>query len=133
MAKSIVTYCDICLADDQYVNGSTRTIALDNRKPRTIDLCDVHVKEYVEPLDDLLAKLGLTDTKAAKRGPVETRSAKSSSEEPKPPAVTKAVCDDCGVTYEWPGNKRPAQALGVHRKRKHGIAAKPRTRRKASA
>lgn len=42
----------------------------------------------------------------------------------KPPKVTRTECEHCepGETvYEWPANKRPTQALGVHLARAHGI------------
>lgn len=40
-----------------------------------------------------------------------------------PPPLTRAECgvDGCDVVYEWPKHKRPAQAIGVHRRQAHGI------------
>lgn len=40
-----------------------------------------------------------------------------------PPKVTEAVCDQrgCDVAYTWPEYKAPAQAMGVHRAKAHGI------------
>lgn len=49
------------------------------------------------------------------------------------PEVTRAECDQegCDVVYEWPQHVRPAQAIGVHKARAHGI--KGQKKAKASA
>lgn len=47
-------------------------------------------------------------------------------EEENKPKVARAECDqpDCDVVYEWPENRRPAQALGLHKSSVHGIKGK---------
>lgn len=53
----------------------------------------------------------------------------------KPPAVTHTKCDQpgCDAEYVWPSNARPAQALGVHKAKKHGIKGDPAKAHKAKA
>jgi hypothetical protein len=50
----------------------------------------------------------------------------SLGEPPPEPTVKRAECPECkaageSTVYEWPEHGRPSQALGVHRKRKHGV------------
>ena len=59
----------------------------------------------------------LAEMRAAARGeelPLET--------ETKPPKVTRAECDMCEVVYEWPETQVPTRALGIHKRKVHGIA-----------
>lgn len=52
------------------------------------------------------------------------------------PAVTTVKCDQpgCDVSYSYPDYKRPAQAMGVHRAKAHGIrGAKHDTKKKPAA
>lgn len=54
MAQEIVTWCDVCMREDQKVPGSAVVIALNHMKPKALDLCETHVKELVDPLWTLL-------------------------------------------------------------------------------
>lgn len=86
MAKAIITYCDVCLEDDVYAaETQTTRITIDNLSPRTIDLCEVHRKELVQPIEQALQRFGLTDAKAAKRAPV-TPAVPGRTETPAKPA-----------------------------------------------
>lgn len=57
MAREIVAWCDIEMANDERVEARTYTIALDGG-PREIDLCDEHRKALIDPLRDVLASHG---------------------------------------------------------------------------
>jgi hypothetical protein len=111
MAKSIVTYCDVCLTDDDtYTEGRTIPVPAptERSKPRTIDLCDVHEKQYVTPFIELVARLGVTDTQAAPiASPSSARTTRPSARQlaasrnasgPRKPI--DETCPVCGVTYK---------------------------------
>ena len=49
------------------------------------------------------------------------QSAESPEEDQEQPAVYACTAKGCDKTYSSPPNKRPAQALAVHRSRAHGI------------
>lgn len=40
---------------------------------------------------------------------------------PLEPATKRADCPECGEVFEFPRTRRPTQALGVHRRAKHGV------------
>jgi hypothetical protein len=61
MAQEIVRLCDPCLADDERVNASAVTVAL-NGKPLLLDLCEDHEALLIKPLRDVLAAFGQTVT-----------------------------------------------------------------------
>jgi len=99
MAKEIIAWCDVCLHDD--IKQPARTLApmtLDASKPRVIDVCEVHEKEIVEPLRQLLAEFGQ---------PVESSSSSSRDEQHPCPIAS------CGKSYV------SAQSLGKHLRSKH--------------
>lgn len=58
MATEIVSWCDVCLLDDERVHAAPLRVALDGKAPRALDLCDEHRKTYVEPLRELLSEHG---------------------------------------------------------------------------
>lgn len=108
MAKSIVTYCDVCLSDDDtYTEG--RTIPCPpigtQTKPRLIDLCEQHEKQYVTPFVELVARLGVTESQLR---PIMPRNGAIASaadvvtSEPTPVTHRKPIdetCPICGETY----------------------------------
>jgi len=60
VAKAIVTYCDVCLTDDDVYTEGTATpeFTIGRGKQKTLDLCDEHRKQYVTPFEELLSRLG---------------------------------------------------------------------------
>jgi hypothetical protein len=57
VAKEIVAWCDIHLADDEHRSGKPVQITIGGLA-REIDLCNECTKEYVEPLRELLEAVG---------------------------------------------------------------------------
>jgi uncharacterized C2H2 Zn-finger protein len=57
MAKEIVAWCDVHLADDERVVAHTLGVAMrgDNKG---VDLCDTCTKQLVEPLAEIIAEYG---------------------------------------------------------------------------
>src|SRR5262245_38273021 len=105
MAKSIVTYCDVCLTDDDTYTEA-RTIPVppltDRSKPRTIDLCELHEKQYVTPYVELVQRLGVTDMQAR---PIAAPSTPASQQSSTTTAINRGspqadeTCPLCGDTY----------------------------------
>lgn len=58
MAKQIVAWCDVHLAQDVQTPGSPMRVALGDAAPLELDMCDDCVKELVEPLRLLVAEHG---------------------------------------------------------------------------
>lgn len=58
MAREIVKWCDVHLANDEKVLAETVTVAFYNQPAVEIDLCDVCRKEIVDPLVRLLSEHG---------------------------------------------------------------------------
>lgn len=57
----IITWCDVLIeGEDRHPAEQIVTVSLNSKKPKVIDLCDVHAKELVEPLDELVKKFGVT-------------------------------------------------------------------------
>lgn len=80
MAKEIVAWCDVCLNqnEDEPVRtpGREVVVQLDQLKARSLDLCEPHYKEYIEPVRGLLIDMGSTvDTQRIKKAPGSPRQA----------------------------------------------------------
>lgn len=90
MAKSIVTYCDVCLEEDEsYIEGRTiDDILIGRQKPKSVDLCERHEKQIVVPFLELMQRFGVG---VNGRGPIP---APSSPSPVKPAATAVAVSDD---------------------------------------
>ena len=62
MAREIIlrTWCDPCLVEEKQVEGQELPplTLIPGRKPRVLALCEVHRKEFYEPLVELLAEHG---------------------------------------------------------------------------
>lgn len=63
MAREVIfkTWCDLCLVEEEQVDGiELPAMALPELpgKPRTIALCEVHRKEFYDPLVELLREYG---------------------------------------------------------------------------
>lgn len=99
MAQAIVTYCDICLSDDDvYEVGSPLDgVQIGKARPRTLDLCERHRKEYVTPLEDLLQRLGTAIDKA--RAPITPAAALPASTGSRVIEVADEQCPLCGEVY----------------------------------
>jgi hypothetical protein len=111
MAKSIVTYCDVCLnEDDTYSEGRTiDDIGIGRAKPKTIDLCERHEKELVTPFVELVQRFGVSMDKG--RPPVAAPSSvvapaaatQKSTRTKKTTAVVRTdgreACPLCGETF----------------------------------
>src|SRR4051812_19775464 len=82
MATEIVRWCDVHMGVDERVPGAAHAVKLDGRDG-SLDLCEVHAKELLGPLLDLLAPTATRD-----RGPGGRR--------PNPGGVP---CRVCGVEY----------------------------------
>lgn len=198
----VSTWCDVCRQDEVYTPGeSTPPISLSTSgKAKTLDLCEAHRKELIDPLASLLKAVGvaverpepsipysatrkaqapsalvkltpgpfeckvpgceaplnppnggkgfknlgslqshlrlshqmkLTAYRREYGDPLEDREQPGEEETLDIPVGDEAqVCgiDGCQVSYSPERYNRPAQALGLHRWRAHGI----RTTRKAS-
>lgn len=178
MAKEVISYtwCDICLdRDDARVEAEEVTIQLAALKPRVLALCEVHTKEIITPLREILQELGQVDTTATvatTRTPSANRQAgqffcpepscgkmyhykqslrnhcrenhgttlnellKVHGESQRggdttlpgtdPSAAEEFACDQpgCNVAYDPAEYAKPAQALGLHRKKVHGLSGK---------
>lgn len=60
MAKEIVIWCDVCLADtDERRHGTPISLSLNKMPARTIDLCEKHKETLVDPLWAHLTDLGV--------------------------------------------------------------------------
>jgi hypothetical protein len=99
----VVTWCDAC-GEDRIPADQSVTMSIGRTKPRTIDLCDMHHKELIVPVDYLLHAWGVGEESAprptaAQRGPRTIK--------PNPP------CPDCG--HQSPNRS----ALGTHTKNRH--------------
>ena len=59
MAKVIVAWCDPCMNSEEETPGKSFQVALgENAKPKEIDLCESHEKEFLAPLRELLGEVG---------------------------------------------------------------------------
>lgn len=65
MAREIVAWCDVHLAEDERVPATTVTVTVDGAGPVEIDLCAEDRKRYVEPLVELLTAHGAAPTRGA--------------------------------------------------------------------
>lgn len=99
MARAIITYCDICLTDDDTYEAGTTVdgVQIGKTKPRTLDLCERHRKEYVQPLEDLLQRLGTPIDKALP--PVAAAGALPAAQGKRVIEVADEQCPLCGDVY----------------------------------
>lgn len=144
MAKSIVTWCDVCLTDDD-VYTEARTISdvlIGRAKPKALDLCEQHEKQYLTPFVELVQRLGITDAqtrpvasplvveKPAKRAktPVEKPTpSKPVATKPKATKVTKGKQEKCLVC----GESATKTSIAEHYKRLHPDVSRAREMLKA--
>lgn len=58
----------------------------------------------------------------------------AAAEESGAPKVREVTCgfEGCDVTYSWPTHRLPAQAMGVHRSKKHGVKGEKHQRREVA-
>jgi predicted RNA-binding Zn-ribbon protein involved in translation (DUF1610 family) len=84
MAREIAVLCDACMSEDQRSEGATYALGLDGPL-RTIDLCEAHRKDLLDPL------LALVESHGA---PVEAPTTRGS----KPAAAQSWPCPECGQT-----------------------------------
>lgn len=195
-------WCDLCYGSDESQEEATHrdvtvTIGLGARtKPHSLDLCERHFKELIEPLQAALQEFGVVVPEAAGAAPKKHRPAGEAAtgrktavpgegpfrcelcdstlvsmgsfgshvrqihsmtlgeyretygapvEVPADPDLfndvnnmgpAEATCEICGESWSHAnGNTRPAQARGVHMRRKHGVKTegRARDRRKAGA
>lgn len=139
MAKQIVAWCDVHLAQDEQVPASPVQVAIDQGLPVEVDLCDPCRKELVDPLAELLTEHGQPVKKGAQapsgesvcgecgksyRQPASLRRHMREVHEapPVPDGRSNVVpdgypCPDCERTFDRP------QALGRHRAHQHGYKA----------
>jgi hypothetical protein len=113
MARAIVTYCDLCLKEDVYTEAApTPQISIGRGKPKTLDVCEQHRKEHVDPFVELMSTLGQFVEGA--RPPIEHPSAAGNGVaivEPANSRLRTETCVLCGETYQ------KASGLGHYRGR----------------
>lgn len=133
----IEVLCDVCQADDIESEADEIepvTVGLKG-KPLVLGLCKEHWPVYAQFIG-WLSEYGASAEELPTGPPPEKRKKKSAAQpvaesEPKVPEVTRAECnyidpetgEACTTVYEWPQSRRPTQALGVHRRRAHGIVS----------
>lgn len=112
MAKEIVIWCEVDLADDKRVVGKEYELIVDGTAV-TIDLCDACYAQHLAPVKAFLSEYGQPVAKA--RGPYKkakkSEGSDSSDSGPKytPNADGEYVCDECGRKFTTP------QGIGRHR------------------
>lgn len=58
MAKVIVAWCDPCMNNEEHTPGQPVVISLDGKKPVELDLCELHDKELLASLRELIGEVG---------------------------------------------------------------------------
>lgn len=100
----IATWCDHCLAEGEQT-AATEYAGLNSSGVRVVvDLCDEHVVEYLDPA------LGVFDSYG--RGEAKTQGKRRKM------TPASGPCPECGREFA------SAQAVGMHRWRKHGVSRK---------
>lgn len=81
MAKEIrtFTWCDICLAKGDHVEGTEVTITLSGLKPRLLALCETDANDIIKPLRDILEDVGQIISTTTK-SPTKTASRRAVTE-----------------------------------------------------
>lgn len=132
MAREIITtiLCDVCLNDeeiDEKVEAvEMPPVSIGGAAPKVVALCEEHKADYWEPFIVLLDNLGQAVQsgkikKSSKTAAKATLPLTSDEELPRIPKITSAQCPECEKVYAFPEYKRPQQALGLHRRRAHGV------------
>lgn len=111
MAKEIVIWCEVDLADDKRVVGKEYELTVDGTTV-TIDLCDECHERHLAPVKAFLSEFGQPVTKV--RGPYKKAKRSDSEVSDSSPKYTanengEYVCDDCGRAFSTP------QGIGRHR------------------
>lgn len=105
MAKVIVAWCDPCMNDDQHTPGQPVQISLDGKKPVELDLCELHDKQLLASIRELISEAGQPVDGALPGMP----SPSSSGED-------KADCPQCP-----PGRSLTREGLRGHMRKIHGM------------
>lgn len=106
MAKVIVAWCDPCMNNDEHTPGQPVVISLDGKKPVELDLCELHDKELLASLRELIGEAGQ---------PVD----QSLPGMPASPAATADEKRDCPQCP--PGRSLTREGLRGHMRRLHGV------------
>lgn len=101
MVREIVTWCSPCFAEDVKADARTVAVVIDGGKPLTVDVCERHDKEIVQPLRELLEAHG-SKLDAASAAPARAAT------------VGRRLCPHCGASL------KSADSLAKHIRRSHG-------------
>lgn len=102
MVREIITWCSPCYAEDIRSEGTSVVLTINGSKPQSVDVCETHEKEIVEPLRELLAAHGSRIESATVA-----------------PTVGRRLCPHCGASL------KSADSLAKHIRRSHGEAPDP--------
>lgn len=99
-----VSWCDPHMKKDEMVKGDTFVLSVNGGKPQEIELCDVHQKEFLEPLLTLLSEDGRAAEaggKKKRRSPstLVTPSATPTATVPTDEAIVKCPVKPCPEGY----------------------------------
>lgn len=109
MSRDIVIHCDAC-TDGQTAGKPTRPMTLGGYGPGTLDLCEMHEKELIQPLADLLASNGLDPDGHALRQHNGSTGSKRQRAMPAPEGGFICVfCDDSFKFYSGYQNHFPTR------------------------
>lgn len=106
MAKEIVAWCDPCMAKDERNPARSVMISLDGRKPVELDLCEVHDKELLADLRELIGEAGQPVDGALPGMPAATS----------PAGEIRKDCPTCP-----PGRALTREGLRGHMRRTHDM------------
>lgn len=145
MVTEIVRWCSPCYEDDIKAEGHAVTVVLDGGKSMSVDLCDRHDKELIEPLRVLLSEYGmrveLPPSMTCAECGAQLKNADSLAKHmrrkhDKSVDSTKPVVDESALPYQCPESDcsrgfATAVGLGSHRARVHGYVSPTRHKRDA--
>ena len=102
MARDLVFWCDICLADeDERTPGGEVVIQLGNLKPRLLALCDRHMDEIYNPLRELLQDMPIADSV-----PPNSAGFMPTKRQGENAGDFTCLVPDCGRPYKYKGSLR---------------------------
>ena len=113
----VKSWCDVCYADGQSVEGREVAAVIADPEARTIrpvllTVCEVHDKEYVAPLQQILEALDL---------PLVEKVHEATPAAPRKPPSKSSAYDP--QTCEFPMEDRPNGICGFESKNRNALAA----------
>lgn len=127
MAREVIvmTWCDVCLAEDVQEDATELPPLLIpelGTKPRTMALCEVHLKEVYEPLVSLLREHGqMVDADGNHTGP-RGKYKKAGKSTAAPAASSPAAADEDGCPVDGCDYVAPNRSsLRSHVRRRHDV------------